>query len=138
MISAHLAGVNHAYKVLNRTPAKCLVCGQFSECRIMKYERSTRILFVKVKALEEQFIFDWEGCNHRAVLFDRQDVSRYKAEQVETGSLLVPYYRDMKLRTMAMPKKVSWVAIALVVGASLIAGVLLAMLMDRLGVPFVP
>jgi hypothetical protein len=104
----------------------------------MKYERSTRILFVKVKALEEQFIFDWERCNHRAVLYDSQDVSRYKAEQVETGILLVPYYQDMKLRTMAMPKKVSWVAIALVVGASLIAGVLLAMLMDRLGVPFVP
>jgi len=138
MIGAHTAGIDHSYKKINKTPAKCLVCGEYSECQILKYEKSTHIFYIKIKVLDEQFWFDWEKCNHRAMLYDKQDVSRYKQEQVETGILSVPYYQNMKLRITTMPKKVPAIQIVLVVIASLILGVLLVILFDKLDIPFVP
>jgi len=137
MIVAHAAGINHSYKKINRTPARCLVCGEYSDCQILKYRESIHILFVEIRVLDEQFWFDWEKCNHRAVLFDKQDVARYKQEQVETGVLSVPYYQNMKLGLMARPKKVPTIGIVLVVVLSLILGVLLAILLDKLGIPFI-
>ncbi|HEY2980100.1 MAG TPA: hypothetical protein VGJ22_02880 [Anaerolineales bacterium] len=96
------------------------------------------MFYIKIKTLDEQFIFDWEKCNHRAVLYDKVDVSRYKLEQVDTGNLGVPYYHDMKLQKMVMPKKIAAWKIAVIVVLGLALGVLLAMLLDRLGLPFVP
>jgi len=138
MIGTHATGIQHSYKKINRTPAKCLVCGEYSECQITKYEKSRHVFFIKTKILDEQFVFDWKQCNHRAVLFDKQDVVRYKQEQVETGILSVPYYQNMKLRRMAMPRPVSTIKIVVVVVLSVGAGVLLAILLHRLGLPWVP
>ncbi len=113
MIGAHAYGIDHSYKRVNKTQAKCLVCGKYSECQILKHEKARHISYVKIKVLGEQFIFDWAKCNHRAVLFDKQDVSRYKQKQVETGILSVPYYQNMKLHQMEMPKRVSTSSIIL-------------------------
>jgi len=88
--------------------------------------------------LEEQFIFDWAKCNHRAVLFDKQDVLRYKQEQVETGILSVPYYTNMELHIMEMPKKVSPVSIILAVLFGVVLGALLIYLKELFEIPFIP
>jgi hypothetical protein len=138
MIGAHAYGIDHSYKKINKTPAKCLVCGEFSECQILKYVKAHHVFYIKVKILDEQFIFDWAKCNHRAVLFDEQDVSRYKREQVETGILSVPYYQNMKLRMMEMPKNVSTLSIILVVILGLALGVLLVYLKELFNIPFIP
>jgi len=128
----HAGGIDHSYKKIKKTPAKCLVCGEYSECQIIDYIEATHIFYIKIRVLDEQFWFDWEKCNHRAMLYDKQDVSRYKQEQVETGNLLVPYYQNMKLRMTTMPKKVPTIQIVLVVTASLLFGVLLVFLFDKL------
>jgi hypothetical protein len=138
MIGAHAYGIDHSYKKINKTLAKCLVCGEYSECQILKYEKARHAFFIKIKILDEQFIFDWAKCNHRAVLFDKQDVSRYKQEQIETGVLSVPYYQNMKLRTMEMPKKVSTISIILVVLLGLALGGLLVYLQELFNIPFIP
>ncbi len=138
MIGAHLAGIDHSYKKVNKTLAKCLICGEYSECQILKYEESTHILYIKIKTLAEQFIFDWRQCNHRAVLYDKEDVARYKREQVETGILGVPYYHDMKLQMVEMPKKVPVIQIVLVLLVGLLFGLLVAFVLDKLGIPWVP
>jgi len=142
MVGAHLGGIDHSYKKIKKTPARCLVCGEYSECQIIKYEESIHIFFIKVKVLAEQFWFDWEICNHRAVLFDKQDVARYKQEQIETGIMSVPYYQAMRLQMMAMPEKVSIVQIVLVLIATLPFAlalvVLVKILLDILGISFVP
>ena len=137
MIGAHVAGIQHTYKNLKKIPRKCPVCGGYSECQILKYEKSTHFFYIKIKVLEELYIFDWEKCNHRAVLYDKEDISRYKKDQEETGIFSVPYYKNMKLRTMPKPKKVSTIKIVLVVAFSLILGLVLAFLFDKLGIPFV-
>ena len=128
MIGAHLAGIQHTYKHVNKTSAKCLVCGEYSECQIVKYEVSVHVFFRKIKILDGQFWFDWKKCNHRAVLYDKQDISRYKQEQVETGMLSVPYYQNMKLRMMPMPKR-SRLEFALGLVIALTLGLILAALL---------
>ncbi|MEW6222932.1 MAG: hypothetical protein ACOYZ8_16765 [Chloroflexota bacterium] len=141
MIGAHAAGIISSYKSLNKTPAKCLVCGEYSECQITKYEKALHLFFVEVRILDEQFLFDWEKCKHRAILFDKQDVSRYKQEQVETGIMLVPYYQGMKLQMTSTPHKRPMIQLVLVITLALILGLvvgfLIEMILDRLGIPFV-
>jgi len=142
MIGAHAAGIQTSYDWINKTPAKCLVCGEYSECQIIKYERSIHVFFAKVKVLDEQFLFDWEKCNHRAILFDKQDVSRYKQEQVDTGILSVPYFQNMKLQMTVIPKRMPAIRLALLIIAALILGVLLGVLIvfvfDKLDIPLIP
>jgi hypothetical protein len=138
MLGAHVTGIDHSYKKINKTPAKCLVCGEYSECQIIQYQEASHIFFIKTKILNEQFWFDWAKCNHRAILFEKNDVARYKKEQIETGTMTVPYYQGMKLHMTSMPKKVPTIQIILVVLASVIVGVLLKLLLDYLGIPFVP
>jgi hypothetical protein len=138
MIGAHAGGVDHRYKTINRTSARCLVCGTISECRITRYEEVVDIFFIKIKTLSEQYIFDWEKCNHRAVLYDKHDISRYKKDHVESGILSVPYYSDMKISKQVMPKKVAWYKIALVLLACTILGVLLGYFKVKYGIPFIP
>ncbi len=138
MIGAHAYGIDHSYKKINKTQAKCLVCGEYSECQILKYEKARHTFYIKIKILDEQFIFDWAKCNHRAVLFDKHDVSRYKQEQVETGVLSVPYYQNMKLHMMEMPKKVSIISIILVILLGVAFGALLVYLQELLNIPFIP
>jgi hypothetical protein len=137
MLGAHAAGIHHSYTKINKTLAKCLVCGEYSECQILKYEEAFHIFFIKIKVLDEQFWFDWVKCNHRVILFDEEDVARYNKEQVETGILSIPYYHNMKLQITSMPKKVPTIQIVLVIIAALLVGLLLALLLDYLGVPFV-
>ena len=132
-----IAGINHKYKKLKRTPAKCFLCGEYSECQITKYEKSSHIFFFNIKVLDEQFLFDWKKCNHRAVLSDQQDIDRYKREQVDTGILSVPSLHNMKFQLMDKPK-VKNNQIVLVIIFSLILGVLLSFLLDYFGVPFIP
>jgi hypothetical protein len=136
MIGAHAAGIQHTYRKINKILAKCFVCRELSECQILKYEKSTHIFYFKVKTLDEQFIFDWKKCNHRAVLYNKEDVFRYKTEQEGVGFISVPYYQNMKLNLTEMPKKVPAIIIVIVVILSVAFGVGLAILLDKLGIPF--
>ena len=124
MIGAHAGGIDHSYKRLNKTQARCLFCGQYSECQIIKYTRSFHFFYIRLKVLEEQFIFDWEACKHRAILFDKEDSSRYKREQVNTGLLLVPYYQNIRLQFTSTPKKISALDIILIILFTLALGVI--------------
>jgi hypothetical protein len=99
-----LAGILHDYKVLNRTQGRCLICNEISECEITIYKKSYHILYIPIKRIEEQFLFDWEKCGHRTILHEKQDVDRYKEEQMNTGILNVPYYFDMKPLLTTKPK----------------------------------
>ncbi len=142
MIGAHAYGIDHSYKKINKTQAKCLVCGEYSEFQILKYEKYRHIFYIKVKTLEEQFWFDWEKCRHRAILFDKQDVARYKQEQVDTGTLLVPYYQNMRLHITEVPKRMHVIKFVLLVIGVLSLGVLLGVLIEfifnKLGIPIIP
>jgi len=138
MIGVHAYGIDHSYKKLKKTEAKCLACGEYSECQIMKYTKARHIFYIKIKVLDEQFIFDWKKCNHRAILYDPQDVYKYKMEQVETGILSVPYYQDMKLQITEMPKKVSIFSILLVILVGVILGIIVLYLQDMFNIPFIP
>jgi hypothetical protein len=138
MIGAHITGIDHSYKKIHKTQAKCLVCGEYSECHILKYQKSTHIFLIKIKVLDEQFLFDWPKCNHRAILFDKENVARYKVEQVETGILSVPYYHNMKLHKMDMPKKVSIISIILVLMLGFALGGLIIYLQELFNIPFIP
>ena len=138
MIAAHAYGIDHSYKKVNKTQAKCPVCGEYSEVQILRYTKARHIFYIKIKILDERYIFDWAKCNHRAILFDPQDVSRYKQEQVETGIFSVPYYQNMKLYRMEMPKKVPTISMILVVLLGLALGVLLVYLQDLFNIPFIP
>jgi hypothetical protein len=100
----HLAGIQHDYKSLNRIQGRCYVCNEPSECEITLYQKSYHILSFPLKIIEEQFLFDWEKCSHRAILHEKRDVERYKAEQMKTGLLNVPYYFDMKPILTIKPK----------------------------------
>ncbi len=102
-IGAHLAGVDHSYKVLNRVQAKCLFCGQFSECEIRSVEEYLHIFYKKVKLFDRQFWFDWKKCGQRVVMANSKDVERYQQEQVETGMLSIPYYQQMDLQFTKVP-----------------------------------
>jgi len=138
MIGVHAYGIDHSYKKVNKTQAKCLVCGEYSECQILRYTKARHIFYIKIKILDEQYLFDWAKCNHRAILYDPQDVSRYKLEQVETGNFSVPYYQNMKLHRMEMPEKVPVIRIILVVLFGMALGVLVVYLQELLNIPFIP
>ena len=99
-----LAGILHEYKVLNITQGRCLICNETSECEITIYKKSYHILYIPIKRIAEEFIFDWDKCSHRTILHEKQDVERYKEEQMNTGILNVPYYFDMKLILTVKPK----------------------------------
>jgi hypothetical protein len=64
--------------------------------------------------LEEGYIFDWDRCQHRAQLSEKEDVLRYQREYEETGSLSVPYVKDMHPELGFQPRKPSNLKIALV------------------------
>lgn len=138
MIGAHAGGIDHRYKTINKTSARCFVCGEISECNIIKYEVCTHVLYIKIKTMDEQYWFDWPKCRHRAVLYDKKDVTRYKKEYIESGSISVPYFDDMKLNLTDMPKKVPWYHFALAILASLLLGALLVYIKEKLNIPFIP
>ena len=138
MIGVHIHGIDHSYKKLKKTEANCLACGKYSECQIMRYTKARHIFYIKTKILDEKFIFDWAQCNHRVILYDPQDVHRYKMEQVETGILSVPYYQNMKLQITEMPKKVSIFSIILVLLLSVALAIMVLYLQDLFNIPFIP
>jgi hypothetical protein len=136
MIGGHVSGIDHRYKTINKTMAKCLFCGEYSECQILWYQEVTHIFYIKLKVLKEQFIFDWPKCRHRAVIYNKDEISRYKLEYIDTGILSVPYYQHMQVTNM--PKKVPWYHFALAILASLLLGVLLLFIKEKLGIHFIP
>jgi hypothetical protein len=138
MIGVHALGIVHDYKEINKTQAKCLVCGEYSECRILRYVKANHIFTFKVKILNEQYIFDWEECRHRAILYDPQDVARYRLEQMDTGILSVPYYSNMKLMKGMMPKKVPAWKIIVVILLGVAFGLIVVYLQHRFHIPYVP
>jgi hypothetical protein len=83
------------YKILNKSQGRCFICDEVSECTITHYKKSLHILLIPIKKTEEQFIFEWEKCNHRGIFTQKRDIDRYKEEQVVTNILNVPYYHDM-------------------------------------------
>ncbi|GEM_PF-6226388 len=136
MIGAHVSGIDHRYKTIKKTMAKCPLCGVFSECQIISYQECTHIVYIKVKVLKEQFIFDWPKCRHRAVIYDKDEISRYKLEYIDTGIFSVPYYQHMQITNM--PKKVPWYHFALAILGSLLLGVLILYIKEKLGISFIP
>ena len=114
MSGTELVGVRTAYDKLNKTHAKCLICGRYSECDIMHYGYYFFFLRFRSKFSNEQFWFSWYQCQHRAILFDKQDVDRYRQEQMETGILSVPYYSNMKLKVQVL-RRASAVEIILLI-----------------------
>lgn len=141
MIGAHAAGVDHDYKKINKIHSICLVCGEPSECQILFYEKSFRVLMIKIETLEEHFIFDWEKCCHRAILDDPAHVARYKRDQEAMGYLTVPNYPNMRLHMTGTPRKVSTLEIVLVVAVVIALSSLLLVLhkviLDWLGISFI-
>jgi hypothetical protein len=133
MIGAHAYGILHNYKTLNKTPGPCLVCGAYSDCEILRYEKVQHTFFITLKVLERQYIFDWEKCRHRAVLYRDEDVARYHEEQDRTGMLSVPYYQGMRPSLGMMPKKPSRLMLALVVIGVLLFWLIVFFLLDHFG-----
>lgn len=68
----------------------------------MHYGYYFYFLRFRSKFSDEQFWFTWAACHHRAILYNKQDVDRYRQEQVETGVLSVPYYSRMKLQVQVL------------------------------------
>jgi hypothetical protein len=136
MIATHAYGVIHDYKKIGKTMANCLVCRQFSECQILRYQKYTHIFFFPVKILDEQYLFDWRSCKHRAILYEPAHVARYREEQVETRNLALPSYLDMKLQLTATPKKIPLIQVLLVLGLSVLFAALIIYIQHKLGIPF--
>ncbi len=134
MIGVHAYGILHKYKTLNKTPGPCLVCGVDSECEILRYEKVRHSFFITLKVLERQYIFDWEKCRHRAVLYRAEDVARYQDEQDKTGMLSIPYYQGMRPLLSMMPNKPSRLQIALVLIGVLLFWAIVFFLLDYFGV----
>jgi hypothetical protein len=91
-----IVGFLYDYKRLNKTQGRCFICNEVSECTITHYKKSFHLFYIPIKRTEEQFIFEWEKCNHRGIFTQKRDIDRYKEEQVVTNLLNVPYYHDMK------------------------------------------
>jgi hypothetical protein len=134
----HAFRTDHNYKKIKKISAKCLICGEHSECKIMKYEVVTYRFFIRDKTTDEQFYFDWKKCRHRVVITDSQDVARYQQEYIDIENYSVPYYKNMHMGNM--PKKVPWIHIVLVLILTAILGYLVALFVEyiknKLGIPF--
>ncbi len=121
-----ITGYRTAYDTLNKVHAKCLVCGAYSECQIVHYGRYFFFLRFRSKYSNEQFWFTWKECHHRAVLYDKQEVDRYRQEQVETGILSVPYYSHMKLNVQVLRQistfEVIWKVVLILIGTAALIG----------------
>jgi hypothetical protein len=133
MIGAHAYGILHKYKTLNKTLGPCMVCGENSLCEILRYEKVRHSFYITLKVLKRQYIFDWEKCHHRAVLYLEQDVARYWEEQDRTGMLSIPYYQGMHFFLGPMPKKPSNLKIALVVIGILLFWLIVILVLDHFG-----
>ncbi len=139
MIAGHAYGILHKYKTLRKTPGPCMVCGVYSDCKILRYEKVTHSFFITLKVLERQYVFDWEACHHRAVLYRDEDVTRYHEEQDKTGMLSIPYYQGMRPSLGLMPKKPSKLKLALVVVGVLLFWTIVILLLDHFGLmPYFP
>jgi hypothetical protein len=110
-----ITGVRKAYDTLNKVHAKCLVCGAYSECQIMHYGYYFYFLRFRSTFSDEQFWFTWAACHHRAILYDKPDIERYRQEQVETGILSVPYYSHMKLNVQVLRRASTFQIILLII-----------------------
>jgi hypothetical protein len=141
MMAIDISGVRTDYDTLNKTYAQCLFCGAYSECVIMKYSQYFFFLRRKVYFFKEECWFNWYHCRHRATLFEKQDVARYKQEQVETGILSVPYYSNMKLKVEILKPpsllKIILTVILLLVGIAAFVG-FVELVKAILHVPFIP
>ncbi len=124
------------WKTLKKTPAKCLVCGEYSECEIIRYEKSFRVFYIKIRTLETRYHFRWERCRHVAELYDQEDAARYKREHEDTGLLSVPDYQTAKLNIRELPdKKTSNMQLALVLIISTVITVLCIILAIKFNLP---
>ena len=138
MIGAHAYGVLHDYKKIGKTMVNCLVCRELSECQILRYKKYTHVFFHPLKILDEQYLFDWRRCKHRAILYEPEHVARYREEQVETRIFALPSYLDMKLRFMETPKKVPLIQIVLVLALSAVFAAVIIYIKEKLDIPFLP
>ncbi len=130
-----LAGIKHDFRKLATTQGRCFICHEISECEITRYQKSYHILYFSIKIKEEEIIFDWEKCGHRAILHEKKDVERYKNEQIETGTFAVPSYFDMNLMLTAKPhfNKPNMIIVMIV---CVIFAALLAYIMVKLGIRY--
>jgi antibiotic biosynthesis monooxygenase (ABM) superfamily enzyme len=133
MIVGHAYGKTHKYKALNKTPGPCMVCGQDSECEIVRYEMVTHSFYITVKVHQRQYIFRWWKCRHRAILQREEDVTRYWEEQDKTGLRSIPYFEGMHPILGTLPKKPSRLKMALVVIGVLLFWSIVILVLDHFG-----
>ena len=138
MIGAHAYGIMHDYKTVGKTMANCLVCREYSPCKIIRYKKYTHIFFIPIKVHDEQYYFDWKSCKHRAILYDPEHVARYREEQVKTRMLGMPSFHHMRLQFTETPKNVPLIQIILVLAVSLVLAAGIIYIKEKLGIPFLP
>ena len=118
-------------KKLNKLFGNCLACNEYSECEITERKRTMHLFFVAIHYYENTYRFNWRKCNHCIELVRKEDIKRYKEEQVDTKSYLIPYYSGMTVGVYASPKELSTPTLVLIVGTitiiALLLGILLAM-----------
>jgi hypothetical protein len=51
----------------------------------------------------EAYLFDWAECDHRVGIFDKEDVRRYKENQVLTEYYAIPSRQEMKILYVRSP-----------------------------------
>jgi hypothetical protein len=133
VIGAHAYGTISDYSTINKVDGPCMVCGLYSTCEIIRYEKVRHSFFVKLKVLERQYLFDWDKCGHRAVLDRPEDIARYRDEQDQTGVRSIPYYMGMRPRLEQMPKKPSALKIAVVLAGIFVVCVIVYLALNRFG-----
>jgi hypothetical protein len=91
------------YRSLHKKHWHCLICNKYSECEITVLENAFQVFFKTIKDYPEAYLFDWAECDHRVGIFDKEDVKRYKEEQVLTDNFSIPNRRDMKISFVRSP-----------------------------------
>lgn len=133
MIGAHAYGVMHNCKKLSKTAGPCMLCGQHSDCDIIRYEKVRHSFFITLRVLERRYFFNWEKCGHQAMLIRPQDVTRYRDEQEQTGLLTIPYYQGMQPVLGAIPKRPSGLIVALLVIGVILFWLIVYLVLDHFG-----
>jgi hypothetical protein len=131
--AAHLSGVEYREKKLNKLYGHCIACHEYSECDITERKRVLQILFIPIFQLEITYIFNWKKCNHCLELVRKQDIKRYKEEQVDPKSFLIPNYSGMEYKLYPSPNPFSTISLVVITGIIVLILLILAVILYEVG-----
>jgi hypothetical protein len=97
MISHLFLGFSKGYRKLHKKYGYCLMCNKYSECEITVLESTLKMFTKTIRDNPEAYLFDWAECDHRVGIFNKEDVKRYKEEQVLTENYAIPYKQAYKI-----------------------------------------